>query len=169
MRERETHQKNIKNDTKNHPTIDEKSIQISCSKKLCKKHRKTAKVEPKRRPKGVRMSPKDEKTSMHKLHRKKKRQKKETNSAAVARMIKKRVWEFHYVHLPMNVILGTQAHKLKLKVPASVLHDTPTKTLGVPQGTVRIYIYGLPPLPPTSDFVFLLLQSCYNVYRVLGV
>ena len=45
MGERERYQKNIKSETKIHPKIDEKSIQISCSKKGYPKHKK--KIETK--------------------------------------------------------------------------------------------------------------------------
>ena len=53
MRERETLQKTIKNETKIHHEINENSMQNPCSEKLCKKHRKSLKVEPEREPKSM--------------------------------------------------------------------------------------------------------------------
>ena len=46
-------QKNIKNDTNIHPTIYETSKQNLCSKKWCKKHRKSFKMELNRDPKTI--------------------------------------------------------------------------------------------------------------------
>ena len=48
MRERETHQKNTKNETKIGHKINEKSMQNPCSEKWWKKHRKSSTLEPKR-------------------------------------------------------------------------------------------------------------------------
>ena len=53
MRERESHQKTIENKVKIHPKIDVKSRQISYSKKWCKKHRKSSKIEPKSEPETI--------------------------------------------------------------------------------------------------------------------
>ena len=53
MREREIHQKNIENEVNIRPKIDAKSIQISYSEKLCKKHRKSSTIELKREPKTI--------------------------------------------------------------------------------------------------------------------
>jgi hypothetical protein len=48
VREREIHQKTIKNETRIHPQIDVKSMQILCSKNDAK----NMENQPKRRPKG---------------------------------------------------------------------------------------------------------------------
>jgi hypothetical protein len=51
MRERKIHQKTIKNETQIHTEIDEKSMEIPCSKKLCTKHKKSTNMDTKSEPK----------------------------------------------------------------------------------------------------------------------